>query len=352
MFSTFAFADDDYRSAMVRAVAAKEKAIDSNQPEDWAAALNQLRIADSIRVTAETKYEIGVAASRLDQEDIAVEAYSIALELGLSGSARDKARVYVSSHSSGLALLRVEGPDNTRVFVRGVERARLPLARFIFVQPGTIAFEAITESNEHITRILTLSAGQSESVSLNAGQSREESKPPADTQPAIHLPVSGTASGPFTPERESSGVVSFQYKPAPETPYGSSYPERQMGWLLLSAGSTLSALSIAFVAISSHKVNGSRQALLDNCAVQVNGPDSCSHAKPGHLDDAQADSDSIATWESARTASWVGLGAGLSAVIAGTTLLSLPKPRATGSAAIPHLSIEPHAFQLSFEGAL
>jgi len=349
MFSSFTFAEDDYRAAMVRAVAAKEKALHSNLDQDWADALNRLKFADSIRATAATKYEIGFAAARLGQEDLAVETYAIALELGLSGTAGDKARAYVLYHSSKLAFLRVEGSDDTRIFVRGVERARLPHASFIYVRPGSIAIEAITVTNEHIAKILTLTAGQVESVSLNATQLAPSSNlPSTDEVSAIHQPVSRSNSATNTGVEGRSGKVSHQSRSNYADSNRAPFPQRRTGWLLLSAGTTVSVLSIAYIAISNRKVADSRQALLVNCDLQVNGPDSCAHPKPGRKGDAQSASDSIATWEMARTTSWVGLGAGLLTMIGGAVLLSVPNPEAPGS--IPRVSLDPHFLELSYEG--
>lgn len=122
-------AQDIYRAALLRAVVAKEQALDSNLTADWEQALLRFKQADAIQGTVESKYEIGVVAARLGYDDIAVEAYEIALELGLAGTAQAKARSFVTTHAPRMARLNIRGPDGAQVFVNGVERARLPLAR-------------------------------------------------------------------------------------------------------------------------------------------------------------------------------------------------------------------------------
>ena len=65
-------AQDIYRAALLRAVVAKEQALDSNLTADWVQALLRFRQADAIQATVESKYEIGVAAAQLGYDDVAV----------------------------------------------------------------------------------------------------------------------------------------------------------------------------------------------------------------------------------------------------------------------------------------
>ena len=82
---------DAYDAAMAHAIAAKEKALDANDPSAWQEALRLFVEADALRATKDSKYELAFAASRLKEDDLAVEAYEASIALGLSGKAKDKA---------------------------------------------------------------------------------------------------------------------------------------------------------------------------------------------------------------------------------------------------------------------
>ncbi len=339
-FADTTFAEDEYRAAMVRAVAAKEKALDSNLPQDWAEALKQLRIADAIRATAESKYEIGVAASKLEQQDIAVENYTAALELGLAAAASAKARSYITEHAPHLAQIQIEGPDGTRILLNGVERAQLPNATALFIVPGSIVLEAITEGKEHTTRNLMLAEGQVEVVSLSANERQQDPLPPPTNEKSeTQVPQNSRMS---TPSRPSSHL---------STSHDVWWTKPRTGKLLLAAGATLSVLSVSFIAISNHEVSDSRRTLLSLCAVQTGGPDTCAHAKVGQWDNAQSASNSIATWKMVRTTSWVGLVTGVAAMMGGTAVLAHANSSAPASTQQAHLTLAPNAFLFSYAGS-
>jgi hypothetical protein len=85
LFSVPAGADtpqnaDGYEASLVRAVTAKERALDADDSARWEDALREFQAAGAIRETAEANYEIGFAAQHLQRLDLAVEAYEAALE--------------------------------------------------------------------------------------------------------------------------------------------------------------------------------------------------------------------------------------------------------------------------------
>ena len=56
---------DAYDATLTRAIAAKERAMDVNEPARWEEALRLFQEADAIRATREASYELGHAAERL-----------------------------------------------------------------------------------------------------------------------------------------------------------------------------------------------------------------------------------------------------------------------------------------------
>src|SRR5215471_4519783 len=109
--------EDAYTAALTRAIAAKERALDVNEPPRWEEALRLFQEAAALRYTRECAYEIGVAAERLWRNDLAVEGYEAALDLGLVGPPRARAQAFVAAHASGMARLAVRGPAGRVVTV-------------------------------------------------------------------------------------------------------------------------------------------------------------------------------------------------------------------------------------------
>ncbi|HEY2410201.1 MAG TPA: hypothetical protein VGI10_29555, partial [Polyangiaceae bacterium] len=60
---------DGFDAALRRAVAAKELALDHDEPAAWLETLRAFQDADTIHSTPETKYELGSAAAHLKQAD-------------------------------------------------------------------------------------------------------------------------------------------------------------------------------------------------------------------------------------------------------------------------------------------
>lgn len=116
-------AEDAYSAALTRAIAAKERALDVNEPPRWEEALHLFQEATALRATREAAYEIGFAAERLSRTDLAVESYEAAIALGLSGPPSARAGAFVAAHAPALARLEVRGPPGARLSIAGVERA-------------------------------------------------------------------------------------------------------------------------------------------------------------------------------------------------------------------------------------
>ena len=104
---------DAYDATLTRAIAAKERAMDVNEPARWEEALRLFQEADAIRATREASYELGHAAERLARTDLAVEAYEAALNLGLTGQPRSKAEAFVGAHAAALARVSDQGRHPT-----------------------------------------------------------------------------------------------------------------------------------------------------------------------------------------------------------------------------------------------
>jgi hypothetical protein len=89
---------DAYEDALVRAVAAKEQALDAGDEARWHETLSRFREVNAVRETFETQYEIGFAAEQLADRELAASAYARALELGLTGTGRDHAQAFLAAH--------------------------------------------------------------------------------------------------------------------------------------------------------------------------------------------------------------------------------------------------------------
>lgn len=125
-----AFADA-WDSAMARAAAAKEKALDAGDPASWEETLRLFQEADAIRSTRESKYELAVAAAWLKQDDLACEAYEAAIALDLQGPARAKADAFLAEQAPRMARVNITGPASARVSIEGRPRGTLPHGAFV-----------------------------------------------------------------------------------------------------------------------------------------------------------------------------------------------------------------------------
>jgi hypothetical protein len=297
---------DAYDAMLARAVAAKERALDTNDPAGWEDALSLFQQADQIRSTKETKYELGSAAARLRQDDLAVEAYESALALGLEGAARDKARAFVDDNHAQMGRLEVAGPAGAKLWVGPRQRGRLPIGRPLVVFAGENRIRIVHEGRE-LERQIQVSAGAQERIELAF---------PADQPASIQ---------PLPPAPAKADPVAIPPPGAGEEPQPSA-----AGWALLLGGSATAILGGALVVGSTATIDTRRERLAELCAVQ-SGSDACTTAEPGQRAAAQSEVDAIATWKSVRLGGWVGLGLGAAAAGTGLVLLldrSAPRPRA------------------------
>lgn len=290
---------DDYDAAFTRAIAQKERALDTNDPASWQAALDLFGEADRIRATKESKYELGAAAARLKQDDVAVEAYEAALALGLEGAAGEKAKSFVSEHASGMGRVEVRGPGGAEVWIAARWRGTLPLAKPLVVFAGKRRIE-LRAGGDRDQREVAVNAGARSMVDF--GTSRASEPPP--TAPRASAP----------PPRDRPPIL-----PEPER------DDRSLAWTLTVGGASVAALGGVTLLLASSNLTSHRDRLEQYCKTS-SGSDSCSEAHPGKQQLAQDEVDSIATWKALRTGGYVGLGAGVVAAGIGVVLLVQDRP--------------------------
>lgn len=338
-----------YRNTLLVALAAKDRALDSGDPADWATTLDLLQRADALQATAVTKYEIGFAAAQLDKLDIAIENFQAAIQRGLSGKASERAREYIVSHLAQMAQVHLEGPAGTAILLRGAERARLPLSTFIYVAPGPVTLEAVFPNQQRVERHLELAAGRITRALLEPDETQP---PPLQERLASLRGVNNQDSASAEPHGSGEARASFAlHQTATPSAIKPSRSRRQAGWALAAAGATVAVLSGAFMPVAYSGVTSSRNALRDACEVQLGGPDTCSHAKQGRWQEAQSASNAVATWKMARTVSWVGLLTGLAATLGGGALIAQPW-KGEHALATMQMSFDPYALQVSYRAPL
>jgi hypothetical protein len=331
---------DAYTAALTRAIAAKERALDVNEPPRWEEALRLFQEAAALRYTRESTYEIGFAAERLARQDLAVEAYEAAIDLGLVGAPRARAQAFVAGNAAGLARLALRGPAGTRVRVAGVDRGRLPLNRPLVLFPGDIRIDLVDAAGAPASIGVRLQAGHLDVLDLartppaTVTPEREEQRPPppppppppevrvAPAEPAPRPPIAAyTAPEPAGPRPPTE---------APAAPARDAEVEASMrGWWVASVGVVVTVVSVALIPISSGRIEDDRKALVNECATLVMN-DTCM-ALNGHREAAQSLSDSIATWKAVRTGAYVGIGVGLATVATGLILRNADQTAAAGA---------------------
>jgi hypothetical protein len=301
---------DAYEAALTRAVAAKERALDSRVPGDWEQALDLFQQAESIRSTPETCYEVGYAADMLRQDDLALESYEAALAGKLSESARQRAQAFVDQHVHEMGKVELEGPERTVVRVRGLYRGTLPLGHPLVLFVGPVELELEAPSGSRWVHPLLVSAGAVTAVDV--GAVTEQAAPPTETEPTGALSVEPTQ--PATP----SGVPA-----APEAPpraAESAPPSRALELALFGAGTAVAIGSVVLAAVAPSAIDSHLDTLRPICA-KLDG-DQCKTAQSQDLVvAAQDENDAIRTWKNVRTAAYVGLGVGGAAMMTGAVLL-------------------------------
>jgi hypothetical protein len=297
---------DAYDAAMARAVAAKAKAVDSNDPAAWNDALRLFEEADAIRTTKDSKYELAGAAARLKEDDIAVEAYEAAIKLGLSGKAKDKAQTFIAAHLTTMGRLDVHGPAGTELTVGARKRGVLPRAPLV-VFAGSVKLRA-THAGTTVEETVAVKDGATVVVDVAPKLEAAAAPPPAPPTDVAPTPP------------ESSETV-----PLSDTGAGA----RALGWTLVVSGGVLVVSAGIGLVISSTGLSSRRDSLRDKCITYhtTGDRDQCALARPGTEADARSDNDAIKSWKAVRTASLVTGGVGFMIVGVGVVrLLLAPKP--------------------------
>ncbi|MBI2395627.1 MAG: hypothetical protein HYV09_39035 [Deltaproteobacteria bacterium] len=291
---------DAYDAAMARAIAAKEKAIDSNDPAAWDEALRLFIEADAIKPTKDSKYEVANAAVKLKEDDLAFEAYENAIALGLSGKPKEKAQTFLAAHQSIMARLDVRGPAGAEVFIGPRSRGTLPRPPIV-VFAGPVKLKVVASG-----RVAEESMTVKEGVTVGIDLSAKLAPPPPATAPAAS--ASATAPSPG----DTAAV------PLGDTGAGA----RTLGWSLVVTGGVLTVGAAVGVFVTGRGLDNRLAALRAHCQTfKTDDPDQCAVGKPEYQAAAQSDNDAIATWKGVRTASWVTGGVGL--MILGVGLLRL-----------------------------
>ncbi len=329
---------DAYAAALTRAIAAKERALDVNEPPRWEETLRLFQEAAGLRFTRECAYEIGVAAEHLSRHDLAVEGYEAALDLGVVGPPRARAQAFVAAHASRMARLAVRGPAGRIVQVAGVHRGRLPLRRPLVLFPGEVRLDILDPPSGATPLTVRLQAGQLEVLDLD-----KPTPVPQPRSPEVVVPAPAPAPAPATtepapppaPPELAAGVPPAPPPPSPldAKPAAADVDVPSRGIWLAVAGAVVTVAAVALLPISGNQIDSDRSALAAECVDRVVN-DACT-AKPGHGQAAQDLVDSIATWKGIRTGATVGIGVGLVAVGAG--LILRYRDGANAAAAAPTL---------------
>ncbi len=299
--------------------------MDSNDPASWEDALLRFQEADDLRATKETKYELGLAAAHLRQDDLAVESYEAAIDLGLEGSALDKARAFLLEHQPTMGRLDVEGPESTVVTV-GQRRRTLPFDRPMVLFPGSYSVRAMVDGRD-VTVTARVEAGGKAVVDLAAAPRHEK---PAEA--AIELRGEHAAGGNRAPAKPTER-------------------DHSLAWALVGSGAGLALVGGGTVLGTTWALGSRRDELADLCAVSSD-EDSCAYAHPGRQTEAQSKVDSIATMKAVRTGGWVGLGVGAGlAAIGGVLLLSGSGDDPIGAVSVAVVPM-PGMMSVSVTGAL
>jgi hypothetical protein len=281
---------DEYDALVTRAVAAKERARETNDPGQWLEASQLFQQADAMRSTPETKYELGYAAEHLRQVDLAVELYETCLEQGITGRARDHARAFVDQHVASLGRLELAGAAGTTVRIGGLVRGTLPMPRPILVFPGKVRLELVDPGGSERARTVDVRAGEVSRVDVAASEVKASpSSPPTAPATAAPHPPPASPAAPIEQRSSSTGV----------------------GLGLLITGSVLVVASGTTLVVAGQQLESTRQHLASVCKTSVS-TDQCLYAgDEAARAQAQSDADAIATWKAVRTGAFVGLGVGL-----------------------------------------
>lgn len=307
---------DAYDAAMARAVAAKEKAVDSNDPGAWEEALRLFTEADAIKPTKDSKYELAGAAARLKEDDVAFEAYEAAIALGLTGKAKEKAQAFIKAQK-GFGRVDVKGPAGAEIYVGARRRGTLPHAPIV-VFAGAVKIRA-TSSGQTVERTLDVKDGATETLDL---------APEFAPKAAVVTPPPGPAKS--TPKEGSPTV------PLTDTGAGA----RTLGWSLIVGGGVLVLVGGGGFAASAAGISKGQSDLAKACdRFFADKPDQCQTTKPTAVGEAQTANNTITTWKGVRTAALVTGGVGVVIFVVGIARLVTAPPAPKASAWVPRLDV-------------
>jgi hypothetical protein len=317
---------DAYNAALTRAIAAKERALDVNDPPRWEEALRLFQEAAALRATRESAYEIGFAAERLSRTDLAVESYEAAIELGLTGPAAARASAFAAAHVRALSRLDMRGPAGTRLRVAGVDRGRLPLRRPVVLFPGEIELELFDPRGLAWTVTARLKAGKNDVIDLAAGPPAETAAPPRaapPTAPPRAAPPTAPAPAAAPPTlaaapQPAAPLPVVVVAPIPRSPDEAPRATSGAAWPLVAIGLTVAVAGGVLIWVSQRKIDDNRTQLSSTCSVQVG--DTCQTAINTMRVAAQSAEDAIATWKAVRLGSFIGLGVGAAMAVTGVAL--------------------------------
>jgi hypothetical protein len=318
---------DAYAAALARAIAAKEQALDNNDPESWQAALRLFFEADALRETKEGKYELAYAAARLRQDDLAVEAYEDALALGLSGAAAAKAREFVANHRGELAEIEVSGPHGVSLHVGTQPRGELPLRRALLVFPGRTTLTARRPDGASVIHNVELEPKGRTRVSVAFPPDELPAAPtgqPPAAPPRTRLPTNPATQGPRPLPPSAPDPGRAQHASV------SSLPKQALFW----GGTGLAVSSAVVWGFSAVGLDNARQRL--DAACPAHEGDRCARTSAGEQRNAQDAVDGIATYKAVRIGAYVGLGTGATLALLG---LLIKEQRAPATSAGPSLTV-------------
>lgn len=325
---------DAYDAAMARAVAAKEKAVDSNDPAAWEEALRLFLEADAIKPTKDSKYELANAAIKLKEDDLAYESYEEAIALGLSGKAKEKAQTFLSVHKNLMGHLEVKGPAGAEVWIGPRKRATLPHAPIV-VFAGPVKLRVVFEGRQ-IDEALSMKEGGSVTLDVTA----KLAPPPAPT-------ATTTATATAAPTASAVPTVSPSV-PLSDTGAGA----RTLGWSLTVSGAILTIGAGVGVIVTNKGLSDRLDTMHEHClATRSDNPDQCLTAKPGFQGEVQSDNDAVATWKGARTASYITGGVGLMILGVGLLRLATAPEKPQASALAPTMSVGANGAYFGLSGA-
>ena len=265
---------DAWDAAMAQGAAARDHATDTGDPAEWDVALRAFEEADKLRSTADSKFELANAAAHLHADALACDAYGSAIDLGVTGKAKEVATAFIAAHEKDVAHLNVVGPAGTVVVIQGHRRGVLPLTKPIVVFRGKSSVSLQMPDGSIVEREIDADGSAVTTLDVTVTE-----KPVVVDQP--------------------KGPTTARVRPSHDTE-----------WVLIGVGGGLMVTGFIGYLVSSSALASKRDSLVDSCAV-LDGSDACANPKLGRTSDAQSTVDGIATWKTMRVVSAIGAGVGL-----------------------------------------